>query len=82
MIKLVRKHKNSKNLYFIAKETKIYLRELNIENLDETKIELPPTKTAKEMKEKAKSKGVKKLKTNWEEKPLHGQYLLEPTMLT
>ena len=58
-----RKHKNSKNLYFIAKETKINLKELNTENLAERKLDIPKPKAAKEMK-KAKSVGVKKLKTN------------------
>ena len=40
-----------------------------MKNVDETNLELPPTKSAKEKKQKTKSKDLQKLKTNWEENP-------------
>ena len=76
MMKLVRKHKNSKKLYSIAKESRKYMRELNIEEQEELNQDLAPTKAAKAMKQKAKSEGLKNLTSTWEEKPLHGQYSL------
>ena len=74
-MELVRKHENSKKLYSIAKESRKYMRELNIEE-QELNHDLAPTKAEKEMKQKAKSEGLKNLKLTWEEKPLHGQYPL------
>ena len=48
------------------------MRELNIEEQEEQNQDLVLTKAAKEMKQKAKSEGLKNLKSTWEEKPLHG----------
>ena len=75
MMELVRKHENSKKLYSIAKESRKYMRELNIEE-QELNQHMAPTKAAKAMKQKAKSEGLKNFKSTWEEKPFHGQYLL------
>ena len=50
------------------------MRELSIEEQEEANHKLAPTKTGKEMKQKAKSEGLKNLKSTLEEKPLHGQY--------
>ena len=75
-MELVRKHENSKKLYSSAKESRKYMRELNIEEQEELNHDLAPTKAEKEMKQKAKSEGLKNLKLTWEEKPLHGQYPL------
>ena len=47
MTKLVGKYESNKKLYFITKETKNYLKELNWENLDETNLEVAPTKLSK-----------------------------------
>ena len=74
MMELVGKHKNSKRLYSIAKESRKYMRELNIEEQEELNQDLAPTKAAKAMKQKAKSESLKNLKSTWEGKPLHGQY--------
>ena len=76
MIELVRKHDNSKIFYSIAKESRRYMRELNIEEQEKLNHDLAPRKAAKEMKQKAKSDGLKNLKSTWEEKPLHDQYPL------
>ena len=76
VMELVRKHENSKKLYLIAKESRKYMGELNIEEQEELNHDLASTKAAKEMKQKAKSEGLKNLKSTWEEKLLHGQYPL------
>ena len=39
MIKLFGKYENGGKLYCIAKETKNYLREVNVEDIDETNLE-------------------------------------------
>ena len=72
MMDLVKKHENSKKLYSIAKESRKYMRELNIEEQEEQNQDLDLTKAAKEMKQRAKSEDLKNLKSTWEEKPLHG----------
>ena len=48
------------------------MRELNNEEQEGLNHDLAPTKAAKEMKQK----GLKNLKSTWEEKLLHGQYPL------
>ena len=53
------------------------MKELNIEEQEELNHKLAPTKAAKELKQKVKSEGLKNLKLIWEEKPLHGQHLLQ-----
>ena len=55
-MELVRKHKNSKKIYPIAKESRKYVKELHIEEQEELNQKLAPTKAAKVMKQKAKSK--------------------------
>ena len=75
-MELVRKHEKNRKLYSVAKESRKYMRELNIEEQEEVNHELATTKAAKEMKQKAKSEGLKNVKLTWEEKPLHGQYPL------
>ena len=62
MMELIRKHENSKNLYSIAKESRKYMRELNIEEDEELNHDLAPTKTAKEIKQRAQSEDLKNLK--------------------
>ena len=54
------------------------MRELSIEGKEELNQDQAPTKTAKAIKQKAKSEGLKNLglKSTWEEKPLHGHYPL------
>ena len=52
------------------------MRELNIEEQEDLNQDMAPTKAAKAMKQKAKSEGLKNLKSTWEEEPLHGQYPL------
>ena len=76
MMELVSKHEGSKKLYSIAKESRKYMRELNIKEQEELNQDLAPTKAAKAMKPKTKSEGLKNLKSTWEEKPFHGQYPL------
>ena len=46
-MELLRKHRNSKNFYSIAKETPKYLRELNIEKQQQLNHDLTPRKAAK-----------------------------------
>ena len=75
-MELVRKHDNSKKLDSIAKESRKYIKEFNIEEQEELNHELVPTKAAKGMKQKAKSEGLKNLKSSWEENPRHSQYPL------
>ena len=77
MIELLRKHENSKKLYSIAKESRKCMKELNIDEQEELNHKLAPTKAAKEMKQRAKSEGLKNLKSTWEGKPLHGQRPLQ-----
>ena len=62
MMELVRKHESSKKLYWTAKESLKYMRESNIEEQKELNEELTPTKTAKKMKQKTKSEGLKNFK--------------------
>ena len=69
-MELVRKHENSKKLYSITKESRKYMRELNIEEQEELNQDLAPTKAEKAMKQKAKSESLNNLKSTWEEKPL------------
>ena len=76
MMELVSKHEGNKKLYSIAKESRKYMRELNIKEQEELNQDLAPTKAAKAMKLKTKSEGLKNLKSTWEEKPFHGQYPL------
>ena len=59
-------------MHSIKKESNKFATELNIET--KTNEELPYTLQAKNLKEKAKQEGLKKIKENWESKPLHGQY--------
>ena len=70
------KYENSRKLYSIAKENRKYMKELNTEEQEELNQDLAPTKAGKEMKQKSKSESLKNLKSTWEEKYLHGQYLL------
>ena len=54
MMELVRKRDDSKKLYSIAKESRKYMAELNIEEQEELNQDLTPTKAAKAMKQKPK----------------------------
>ena len=47
MMELVRKHEKSKKLYSIAKESRKYMRELNIEEQEERNQDLALTKAGK-----------------------------------
>ena len=58
-MELVRKHKNSKKIYPIAKESREYVKELHIEEQEELNQKLAPTTAAEVMKQNAKSKGLK-----------------------
>ena len=59
-------------MHLINNESNKFATELNIET--KTNEELPYTQQAKNLKEKAKQEGLKKIQENWESKPLHGQY--------
>ena len=74
MIKMVGRHDSSRNLHSFTKESARYRRELGIENSQPT--DEPPTVIAKILKGEAKRAGMKDLHKRWQEKPLHGQYLL------
>ena len=50
MMELVGKHEDNKKLYSIAKESRKYMRELNIEEPEELNQDLAPTKAANAMK--------------------------------
>ena len=52
MMELVRKHENSKKLYSIAKESRKYMRELDIDKQEELNHDLVQTKATKEMRQK------------------------------
>ena len=73
-MELVKKHENNRKLYSVAKESRKYMRKLNIEEQEELNHELATTKAAKEMKQKANSQGLKNVKLTWDEKALYGQY--------
>ena len=61
IMELVRKHENSKKLYSIVKESRKYLRELNIEEQRELNHDLPQEELQKKQnKTKAKTKRKKK----------------------
>ena len=76
IMELVKKHENNRKLYSVAKESRKYMRKLNIEEQEELNHELATTKAAKEMKQKANSQGLKNVKLTWEEKALYGNYPL------
>ena len=59
MMEIVREHENSKKIYLIVKEIRKYMRELHIEEQEKLNHDLPLTKAAKEMKQKAKLENVK-----------------------
>ena len=72
MLQLVKQHENSKKAHSVIKKSEKYKRDLGVEiNTDE---KLSCTKQAKILKKAAKKEGLKKIKENWENKPLHGQY--------
>ena len=58
-MELVRKHKNSKKQYLIAKESRKYMKELNIEEQEELNQKVALTKVAKVMKQKVNSEDLK-----------------------
>ena len=72
MLQLVHIHEQSKKFHSIKKESTKFAKELNIETT--IGAELPCTLQAKNLKKRAKQKGLKKIKERWEGKPLHGQY--------
>ena len=74
MIQLVRKHEQAKRAHSVTKEANKFNTELNIDCT--TNEQLIATKQAKSLKVTAKKESLKKLKENWENKPLHGQYPL------
>ena len=61
MMELVRKQENDKKL----KESQKYMKELNIGEQEELNRKLATTNAAKEMKQKAKSEGLKNFKSTW-----------------
>ena len=46
-MELVKKHENNRKLYSVAKESRKYMRKLNIEEQEELNHELATTKAAK-----------------------------------
>ena len=58
-MELVRKHKNSKKQYLIAKESRKYMKGLNIEEQEELNQKIALTKVAKVMKQKVNSEDLK-----------------------
>lgn len=56
----------------ISNEYSKFVRELDLETT--TNKELKSIKQAKNIKKKAKKEGLKKIKENWKNKLLHGQY--------
>ena len=82
MLELIRQHENSKKLYSI--DSRKCMRKSNIEEQEEVNHNLVPAKAAKEMKQKAKSLGLKKLNQPGKKKPfiVSTQYKPIPLMLT
>eukprot|EP00795_Rhopilema_esculentum_P008488 gene8488-14486_t len=76
MLQLVKDHENQKKLHSIVKESRNFERELKVEN-NERQGELEEaTKEAKKLKVKVKAVGQKMLQEKWEQKSLHGKYVL------
>ena len=74
MLKLVKQHENQKGLHSITKEARKFESELNF---DKTNVEeQQATVQAKRVKKQAKAAGQKHLQEKWEQKSLHGQYVL------
>ena len=66
IMKLVRKHESSKKLCSIAKESRRYMRELNIEKQEELNHKLAPTKAAKNKKRKKENETGSKVRRSIE----------------
>ena len=60
MMELVKKHENSQKLYSIAKESRKYMRELNIEEQEEQKPGSGPNKSCKRNETESKVRRSKK----------------------
>ena len=58
-MELARKHESSKKLYSISKESRKYMRELNIEEQEQLNHDLAPTKPCKRNETESKVKRSK-----------------------
>ena len=76
MIQSVRQHEENKKLYSIVKEARRLKREFEHENENAVNEDLPATKQAKHLKQRAKKCATKQLSESWSQKPLHGKYPL------
>eukprot|EP00795_Rhopilema_esculentum_P000152 gene152-9769_t len=76
MLALIKDNENQKKLHSIVKESRNFEREIKVEN-NERQGELEEAiKEAKKLKVKVKAVGQKMLQEKWEQKSLHGKYVL------
>ena len=75
MLQCVYQHEVSKKLYSVVKESSKYRYEIDIHETETPTDAEFPTVAAQNIKIRAKKAVLERLKTSWQEKPLHGQYL-------
>ena len=73
MLQLVLTHDKTKKAYSISTQSYKFKRELSIRQIEENYTNTS-TKQARDIKKTAKTEGLKQIKQNWENKPLHGKY--------
>ena len=75
MLQLVLAHDKTKKAHYISKKSYKFKQELNIHQNEENDTNNSAMQ-ARDIKKTAKKEGLKQMKQNWENKPLHGKYLL------
>ena len=73
MLYVVLQHEKKKKLHSVAKESRKVKFQLHMA-LEEHGSNMTATKSAKEIKHKAKQTYQEDMKKTWREKPLHGRY--------
>ena len=67
---------HGKKAYSISKQIYKFTQELNMHQNGENDTNIS-TKQARDIKKTVKAQGLKQIKQNWENKPLHGKYPLQ-----
>ena len=73
MLQLVLAYDKTKKVQSISKQSYKFKQELIIHQNEENDTNTS-TKQARDIKKTAKTEGLKQIKQNWENKPLHGKY--------
>ena len=76
MQQLVVAHDKTQKVHSISKQSHKFKQELNI-NQHEEKAPNTSMKQATDIKKTAKKEGLKQIKQNWGNKPLHGKYSMQ-----